>query len=190
MNGPGRRTKQRPVAARHGRAWRRMFLAGGCSLFVGVAGCSTGTGPREPALRPTLLVENPMCVGQDCATLGVAMYVRSWLDHVSDSSLAGVWLGYVEGPETCFALPTADTLTVPRPDSAGVATDSARYSWSPDDPNGVFLGVFMRLTSAAVSREFVPARSQGWLMRMPDSVPYGAVVRVPLRAAAPCTPGS
>lgn len=192
MSARARMTHGRSLAVRAGGRWGRALLAGACSLVVGLAGCSTGAEPRVPAARSTLRVENSQCWGTQCVTLGVAMYPRSWLSHVSDSSLAGVWLGYVQGPTACFSIPEIDTLTVVHRDSAGVVLDSAQYFWTPDDPNGVFLGVFALLLPIAASRSFVPARSEGWLMTVPDSVFFKGQIPVRARVTpdSACAPDS
>lgn len=173
--------------ARRSRSAHSLWTAVTCGLLFGAVACSTATAPPATASHPTLSVSNPFCDSAgNCTPLGVAIYLRSWLGHVSDSAQAGVWLGYVQGSGACFAIPSADTLV-----KVVGAADTTRYIWTPSNPQGAFVGVFGFGVPMAVSHTFIPGRSLGWRLQVLDSVPYlSRMFWAPVSKTEACTPGS
>jgi hypothetical protein len=113
---------------------RAIFLASFAALAV--LGCSSPGAPS--AAQPTVLVTNPLCDrAGHCRTLQIRAFV--WAFTIPQRTDGIKVLGEVEGPTACLTFPAVWQVIVKGVDSTGAVTDSTTYTWSPGDPDGVFL---------------------------------------------------
>lgn len=165
------------------------FRAGGTAacLLLTISSCSH---PTEPTIaEPTLLVRNPFCQGSACRSVDIFAYVRAW--PIPQSPRGNKRVGTFDTPTACFRLGPAWTLTIRGVDSTGASLgDSASYTWTPDDPRGIFVTASTQtLFAFGQTENFVPATAPGWELSFTEGSAHdSAFLDAHLAPAEQCQP--
>jgi hypothetical protein len=129
-------------------------------LLLSTSACSSST---EPGAAGTLLVVNATCDSGACTPLSVYAFPEN-----QPHTPGGFWaieLGLVMGPVSCFALPRSRHFDVTNADTGATIT----YTWTADDPVAVgAVAAYASHFPSPTSDTFVPARSAGWRVTLPD----------------------
>jgi hypothetical protein len=148
------------------------------------------------AVLPTLSVTNPLCdtAGQ-CRTIQIRAFV--WAFTIPQPTFGLKVLGEVEGPVACLTFPALWEVVVRGADSTGTITDSTTYTWTPDDPDGIFLnamdwpafrGDTLAQIQIGATESFVPAEAAGWTMTFSRPGRWGFPYTANLEASDACVP--
>jgi len=144
-------------------------------------------------------VTNPLCDSTGrCRTLQIRAFV--WGFTIPQRPDGIKVLGEVDGPTACLGFPAAWEVTVvgyDGSDSTAAVTDSTTYTWSPDDPDGIFLtGVDWPATEGdtlaqfgiGATETFVPADAPGWALTFSRPGRGGFPYTATLEASDACVP--
>jgi hypothetical protein len=155
---------------------------------AGVLGCSSPGGPS--GAEPTVLVINPLCdIALRCRTLEIRAFV--WAFPVPKAPWGLRVLGEIEGPFECVTFPPVWELVVEEVDSTGAVSTSDTLTWSPEDPEGVFLsGMDWAAAQAQIgaTETFVPADAPGWTLTFTRPGRGGFPYSANLEASNACAP--
>jgi hypothetical protein len=164
---------------------------------VGALGCSS---PGEPSAgQPTVSVTNPLCdTAGECRTLQIRAFV--WAFPIPQPPWGLKVLGEIEGPTACLTFPAVWEVTVigyEGSDTTAAVTDSTTCTWSPDEPDGVFLigtdwpafpGDTLARLEIGVTESFVPADAPGWTLTFTLPGYGGYPYTANLEASDACVP--
>jgi hypothetical protein len=146
---------------RRGLVCRRLVSSSLLALLLFTMACSSSTGPDGPV---TVLVVNETCHPGPCVPLRVFGFPA--LQPQTPEGFWGFELGYVSGAVACFRLPPSDELRVTNAGTGATTT----YTWKLDEP--MAFGALPMYSSMLMGQpgtdEFVPTRSEGWIVTLPS----------------------
>ena len=139
--------------------WRRVTAIAVASTI----GCAAATSPTSAT--PTLRVSNPLCDSGSCERLYIRARIWAW--PIPQGVYRGAKaLGEIDGPSGCLQFPAIWTLTLTEVDSAGAVFQQDTLSWTPSDPQGIYLVTRAESIpgekALALTPTFVPAGASGW----------------------------